>query len=298
MHNYGYLLFMALFLSTSNLVHAGPHDDAPDRGIIVQRALSSDPALTYFLYVPTQLAAAAPLLVDVHGISRNAGEHIAGFAPFAERYGVVVLAPLFSKERFPDYQRLGRKGRGLRADLALQQMIKEVGQLTGAKTEKVYLFGFSGGAQFVHRYLMAYPKQVASAVIASAGWYKLPDEQRRYPTGIKPNPDLPDIRFDPSQFLTVPACVVVGDLDTRRGSALRKNKKIDKQQGVSRMERGQHWIEAMRAAARNREMNTVYQFHTLPRSGHSFRRSMKHGNMGEIVFDFLFPAAPAMVTGP
>ena len=30
-----------------------------------------------------------------------------------------------------------------------------------------HLFGFSGGAQFAHRYVMAYPHRVASAVFAS-----------------------------------------------------------------------------------------------------------------------------------
>jgi pimeloyl-ACP methyl ester carboxylesterase len=110
-----------------------------------------------------------------------AKDHALKFASFAERYGVVLVAPLFPKDRFGDYQRLGRNGRGERADQALNRILTEVGFLTGANIDKLYMFGYSGGGQFVHRYAMAYPQRTARIVVAAAGWYTFPDSAVNYP---------------------------------------------------------------------------------------------------------------------
>ena len=78
--------------------------------------------------------------MTVHGISRNAEEHAKKFAPYAEQYGVILIAPFFSEKDFPDYQRLGRKGRGERADSALKAIIKDLAESTGIHLpEKIYM---------------------------------------------------------------------------------------------------------------------------------------------------------------
>ena len=252
------------------------------------RALRDDPRQHYFLYLPPCVAGAR-VFVTVHGISRNAQEHARLFAPFAERYGVVLIAPLFPEDRFAKYQQMGRAGRGERADQALRQILDEVQTLTGAGVNQLYLFGFSGGGQFVHRYAMAYPERVAKFIVGAAGWYTFPDATLRYPRGIKPRRDLPDVRFEPERFLRVPGSVVVGERDIKPGTALNKATRVTEQQGQDRLARAQRWTEAMNAAAHERGLDTRYAVHTLPRCGHSFRRSMRRG-MGKYVFDYLFGA--------
>src|SRR5262249_10288121 len=144
-------------------------------GKVVRRARHDDPSQEYFVYIPHSAGVGAPALVAVHGISRHARELGKLFAASCEKDWVGLGAPPFSKRASADYQRLGRTGRGPRADLALHSILEEVAWLTGASTARFYLFGFSGGAQFAHRYLMAHPHRVAGAVIASAGWYTYPD---------------------------------------------------------------------------------------------------------------------------
>lgn len=261
---------------------------APEMGVVLQRTLADDPRQSYFLYIPCSGGATARIFVTVHGISRNAREHAERFAPFAERYGVVLIAPYFSHDRFPDYQRLGRKGRGERADVALDRIVAEVGRLTDAQIGKLFLFGYSGGAQFVHRYALAHPERVAKVALGAAGWYTFPDSSVKYPKGIAPTKNLPDITFDPARFLTIPTCVLVGERDVRQDVALNKSPAIAQQQGVTRLERGAHWIGAMTRAAAAHGLDTSYTFHTLLRSRHSFTKSMGRGKMGEIVFDCLF----------
>lgn len=260
------------------------------RGVILERVLEDDPGQRYYLYLPSAGdLARARVLVTVHGISRNARTHVRRYAALAEQRGVIVVAPHFGKRRFPDYQRLGRAGRGERADRMLDRILAEVARATGARTDRLHLFGYSGGGQFVHRYAMAYPERVAAIAIGAAGWYTFPDPERRYPYGIKPSPALPDVHFDIGRFLRIPTWVLVGEDDDVRDAALRQSDRLDRRQGATRLERGRRWVEAMNAAARARGLAaTHYRFIALPDADHSFSRSIRHGGMAERVFDCLF----------
>lgn len=257
-------------------------------GIISSRIVEQAFRQPYFLYVPRHGAINAPVFITVHGISRNAREHAESFASFAEHYGVVLVAPYFSQHDFPDYQRLGRKGKGARADWALDRIVDAVGRLTGAQTGKLFLFGYSGGAQFVHRYTLAHPQRVAKVVLGAPGWYTFPDPTVKYPKGIAPTKRLPGVTFDPVNFLTIPTCVIVGKRDVRQDAGLNTSAKIARQQGGNRVERGRQWIAAMARAAEAQGLATPYDFQTLPRARHSFSQSMRRGRMGEMVFAYLF----------
>jgi pimeloyl-ACP methyl ester carboxylesterase len=131
----------------------------------------------------------------------------------------------------------------------LDAILDEVGAQTGASTDKIYLFGCSGGAQFTHRYTMAHPQRVARAVVASAGWFTFPDSGIAYPYGIgqRGSPSR-GLRFDPEEFLRVPIAVFVGDRDSTSAS-MRHNEMVDAKQGMTRFDRARTWVEAMRAAA-------------------------------------------------
>lgn len=259
-------------------------------GKILVRALAGEPEQHYYLYVPRSACAHARVLVSVHGISRNALEHTRRFAPLAENYGVILVAPLFEEGPFPDYQRLGIKGR--RADHALGRILVEVAQLSGASTERFYLFGYSGGGQFAHRYAMAHPERVAGLAVGAAGWYTFPDPLQRFPYGTAANLALPDLRFSPERFLRIPTTVMVGENDVARGAALRQSARVDAQQGTSRRERAARWIAAMREAARARGLDTRYEFVVLPRARHTFRGSVARGEMDRVVFSAFFGAPP------
>ena len=155
--------------------------EAIEPGKVHVRHVTADPALRYFVYLPQKCSGYTSQFVSVHGVSRNAREHAERFSPLAEEYGVVLVAPLFSRRHFCDYQRLGREGGGRRADHAIQQITREIEYLTGADSSKISMFGFSGGGQFAHRYAMAYPDRVRQLVIGAAGWYTYPDDSRKYP---------------------------------------------------------------------------------------------------------------------
>jgi poly(3-hydroxybutyrate) depolymerase len=271
---------------------------SPARKRVLRRVSQADPAQEYFLYVPSSGGRQAPLFVSVHGVSRNASQHARLFSRYAERHGAVLVAPRFTEEDHRDYQRLGREGRGKRADLALDRILEEVGSLTGASAAQFYLFGHSGGAQFAHRYTMAHPHRIVRAAIASAGWYTFPDPKTRFPYGIRATRRLPGVRFDAEEFLRVPIAVLVGSEDGDATNNLRRTARVDRQQGTTRVERARKWVDAMRAAAADHHLEPLVSFERIPGNSHSFRRFMESGGLGDRVFEALFglPAAAKAVT--
>ncbi len=260
---------------------------------VLRRVLRTDPAQEYLVYVPRLDSRDAPLCVLVHGISRNPRDLVKRFAPYAEALGVVLVAPHFAKEQHPDYQRLGFQGRGARSDLALNAIIEEVMWLTGVVTQQIHLFGHSGGAQFAHRYLMAYPSRVARAVIVSAGWYTFPNARDRFPYGIRPTSRLRGVRFDPEEFLRVPTTVFVGSEDTTT-AGMRRTKRADAQ-GVTRVERARNWVASMRAAADAYRFHPLVSLREIDGGSHSFKSLAADHQLGGRAFEALFggPSAPA-----
>lgn len=256
---------------------------------VIQLISRFDREQRYFIYVPASGGEKAPVFVTVHGLSRNAREHAELFAPHCEEHGVVLIAPIFTAEDTRDYQRLGRVGRGGRADVILESILEEVSLTTGADVSSIQLFGFSGGAQFAHRFTMARPHRVARAVIAAAGWYTFPDSEKRYPYGIRASRDLPDVRFDPEEFLRVPITVIVGDQDVTTED-LRKSDRVNEQQGTNRFQRARNWVGAMKGAALAHHLDPLVTFEAIPGGDHTFATLMKTGGLGTRVFTALFGA--------
>jgi poly(3-hydroxybutyrate) depolymerase len=245
-------------------------------------------AQSYYLYVPSRGGTDAPLLVVIHGISRNAEDQALAFAELCERFGVVMVVPVFGVDA-RDYQRLGRSGRGPRADAALDAVIDEVALRTGCKASSFHLFGFSGGAQFAHRYALAHPHRVARVVVVGSGWYTFPNPRARFPYGIRRSAELPGVRFDPEEFLQIPITVIVGEQDTET-SSLRNTPRVNRQQGRTRVERARRWVEAMRETAQARGIEPRVTLETIPGGQHEFASLMSSGRLGERTFARLFDA--------
>ena len=266
----------------------------PGRNRLVRRVLKADPGQEYLVYAPRSAADHAPLFVSIHGVSRNADQHARLLAAYCDMYGVILVAPIFSAEQHPDYQRLGGSGLGKRADIALNLIVAEAAAMTGARAERFYLFGFSGGAQFAHRYMMANPHRVQAAVIAAAGWYTFPDATRRFPYGTRMSKKLPDVRFDAEEFLSVPVTVMVGAKDNTE-SGLRRSARLDRKQGVNRIERARSWAAAMQASAEAHHLESRIAYEEIANCDHSFRQSVLRGGLGDKVFRALLGAPPTAI---
>lgn len=275
--------------------HTAQNETGPlDRSdaIVGFRACQAVPDAQYFYARPSKLAQGAPVMVSVHGISRNAREHVQTFAQYCISLGWVVVAPLFTVDRFPKYQQLGfaRKHNSSRPEPALNAILDEITNLTGANTERVYMFGFSGGAQFVHRYAMVNPHRVIAAVLGAPGWYTFPDYGTPFPRGLRINAKEAGFRLEGESMFDVPTAVFVGAQDLDRDKTLNTSPKIDDQQGRTRPERGRRWVATMQAAAQSHGLDTCYEFCELEGCGHSFTECMVTGRMDVKALEFLISA--------
>jgi predicted esterase len=264
------------------------------RGRILRARTRDECALEYLAYCPVSAREDAPLLVAVHGYTRNAAEQAERFAPLCEAAGVVLAAPHFDAERYRDYQRLGL--RGARADRALEAMLAELRSSLGMLLGRVALFGFSGGGQFVHRAVMAHPKRFTSAAIASPGWYTFPTREHAYPLGIRGARSKLGVRMRPEAFLRTPILVAVGERDDdERADNLRHEPELDAQQGTNRLERATRWVSAMQAAAAAHGCAAQVRLALIPNAAHSFADCMDNG-LGELVLAHV--GAPARSETP
>lgn len=242
---------------------------------------------SYYLYVPESYVADR-VFVAVHGISRNAQEVIKSFRYEAERTGAVLIAPYFEESRFSDFQRLGRLGRGQRADLALIRILADVRKRIDIGAEKIFMYGNSGGGQFVHRFAMAHPDLVRKYAISAPGWFTPPNQSEIFPFGFEATSSLVGLTFNITKFLEIPACVLIGDQDTKRDRTLNKSHRIDALQGRTRFDRARWWVEAVTTAARWRSINTPFELKIIPGVGHDFSEMAAEGSLDCIVFSCLF----------
>ena len=175
-------------------------------------------------------------LVAVHGIGRGACEQAAAFAARAAALGRPVIAPEFDAARWPLYQQAVRKGR---ADRALLGLLEELPLAGTGRTGRIDLFGYSGGAQFAHRFAMLHPHRVRRLSLAAAGWYTLPDAAPfPYGLGARSGTDwgaLIGARL--REFLALPVTVTVGAEDHRPDAHTRRGAALDRRQGVHRRAR-------------------------------------------------------------
>lgn len=253
--------------------------------------LRGSPPRQYFHYTPETASSHSPVIVLVHGVTRHAAEHIFRFRSLAERAGALLIAPYFSRSAFGRYQQVIDPKHGVRADLALLDILDAVQKSTGVSTERVHLFGYSGGAQFVHRFAMIHPTRAATMLLASAGWYTFPDESLSYPYGLADFP-IAGIALDPRQFLKVERHLLVGDRDTGRGDNLRTSRRVDKLQGINRVERAKRWFKAMEQASRcHASYPPKSTFEIISGVGHSFASSARRRSLPERVMRHVVPEA-------
>lgn len=194
-------------------------------GSIPFTACVKDNRFSYAAYVPLNYLSLSskgiPLVVLIHGSSREAAELRTDFASFAEEHGCAVLAPLFPHgivEPNDDDNYKYLVYQGIRFDQILLAMVNELGQrYPKIKADAPFcLYGFSGGGQFVHRFCYLQPHRVRAAVIGAPGSVTILDDEAPWPAGIQ---DLEE-RFssgaplDTDALRKVEMLFVVGEHDT------------------------------------------------------------------------------------
>jgi predicted esterase len=117
-----------------------------------------------FVYTPDPVVPETTyqLVVGVHGAGGQ-GNGAGGMKGWAQRGDVIVIGPSFVTRGESPYQ----SGNGIHAEklIALFEGLKKDYKLR----DKMFLHGFSGGSQFVHRFAMIHPELVCGVSAHSGG---------------------------------------------------------------------------------------------------------------------------------
>lgn len=180
-----------------------------------------DNRFCYTLYVPRKLRdndrANTRLLVAIHGTGRMQTLYRDLFAEFAEYHNCIVIAPLFPADVLGDGNLSGYKyllEGDIRYDHVLLAIVERVCKTYGVSGEKLMMFGFSGGAHFVHRFLMLYPGRVSAASIGAPGVVTLLDPEKPWWLGVGGTDHHLGISVAPEAVAGLPVHLIVGGADT------------------------------------------------------------------------------------
>jgi poly(3-hydroxybutyrate) depolymerase len=242
-------LIPATVLAATPLPVGAAQSELPDR---------TEP-ITLFTYKPPTYRD-GPLLVVCHGVGRNAEDYRNFAITLAERFGVIVVTPLFDKERFPTlrYQRgglLDAAGRAQPPDkwtyAFIPRIVAHVRALEGKPALPYYLIGHSAGGQFLVRLAAFLPGEATRIVAANAGSHLFPTRAADFGYGFGGLP--PELSSDEvlRRYLAAPLTLYQGTGDTVADPNMDATPPA-MQQGRNRLERGRAAFAAAQALARER----------------------------------------------
>ncbi|HEX3842809.1 MAG TPA: hypothetical protein VHV80_00495 [Steroidobacteraceae bacterium] len=172
----------------------------------------------YLAYVPQGAPRSLQTLVVIHGSDFHHEEMCRYFAALAEETGCVVLAPLFAPAGTanpdPNGFKFLRSGYA-EYDRVLLDMVDQVSERFACARERFLLFGFSGGAQFAHRFLYAHPGRLHAVSIAAPGMVTLIDPGRQAWVGTQGLGALCGTDLDLQQVQRVAVQLLVGSRDAQ-----------------------------------------------------------------------------------
>ncbi|MCK5306601.1 MAG: hypothetical protein KAJ66_05645 [Candidatus Omnitrophica bacterium] len=128
--------------------------------------LKKDPDQTYYIYLPKKYSPSKewPLFIGIHGLGADGKQSIDLWREFADGEGFILVCP-----NFGDGYALLRNN----ADKRMKDIIKEVGKNFKIDKEKILMAGFSGGAQFLSRFVFRHRNIVRAVSIISGRWFDL-----------------------------------------------------------------------------------------------------------------------------
>jgi len=141
-----------------------------------------DPRFGYVAHVPRAVGRSLETLVVIHGSDFRHEVMCRYFVALAEETGCVVLAPLFAPaggaaNPDPNGFKFLRSSHA-DYDRVLLDLVEVAGERLACARERFFLFGFSGGAQFAHRFLYVHPTRLNAVSIAAPGMVTLIDPAR------------------------------------------------------------------------------------------------------------------------
>lgn len=278
-----FLLLLALMLSPAS----ADIPTGPGRVLLGE----TDPIEVFTYRPPTYTN--GPLLVICHGVQRNAEDYRNFAITMAERFGAIVAAPHFDRQRFPytDYQQGGilRDGAARpRADWTftrLAELVTELRVLSGDPARPFYVVGHSAGGQFVARLAGIMGAIGAERLIAAnPGSHLFPVRDADYGYGFG---NLPDELGDDAalqRYLAAPLTLYLGsgDIDPDHPSMDRSPAALI--QGSHRYARGLACYQTAQTLARSKGWHFNWRLVIAPGVDHNAAQMFARPEAADALF--------------
>lgn len=188
-------------------------------GVTPVVASQADTRFSYRLFVPTDYSDAEPplsLWVFVHGTERRTEVYLDSLAELATRHRAVVLTPLFpaaidDPDDMHNFKMIEQAG--VRYDHLLLSVIEEVAYRYHVVADRFFLHGYSGGGQYVLRFLYLHPDRLDAVSIGAPGRITLPDESAPWWEGVGDLEERFGVPLDREAIARVPTQIVIGERD-------------------------------------------------------------------------------------
>jgi poly(3-hydroxybutyrate) depolymerase len=240
--------------------------------------------ITLYTYKPVQYNGGAILLV-LHGLGTNARSYRNHAIPLAEAHGLLIIAPLFDRKRFPTWRyQTGGLVRDQRTteDFTLQpesqwtgrmflEIIDAVRAAEGRPDLAYSLIGHSAGGQTLSRFAAFIPNTAQRIIIANPSTYLWPSRAERFPYGFGGLPDKFADDFALQRYLAQPLTIMLGTADVERGGDLNTRPGAERQ-GENRYARGHNAFHAAQKLAQEQGWAFHWRLIEVPDVAHSARR--------------------------
>jgi pimeloyl-ACP methyl ester carboxylesterase len=261
----------ALCLFAAALLRADPLPNGPGRIVCP----NGEEPITLFTYKPPTYKG-GPLLLVFHGVQRNAEDYRNFGINMAERFGAIVVTPLFDNDRFPSlrYQRGGLVGADGKA--------QKPGQWTYAVVPKIiaclraqegrpdldyYLIGHSAGGQFLVRMAAFLPGEAKRIVAANPGSDLFPTRDQAFGYGFGGLPAELSSDDVIRRYLAAPLTLYLGTGDIYPRPSF-DDSPAGMRQGPNRLERGRACFALGEQLARERGWEFNWRKVETPGIGH------------------------------
>jgi hypothetical protein len=252
-------------------------------------------SMNIFYHIPESTLENMPILFVFHGGGRNARGIRNAWIEESEAKDFIVIAPEFSDQNFPggDAYNLGNvfedgdnpSPSTLNSEsnwtFSIIEPLFDEFKIRAANTSLTYkAFGFSAGAQFLHRFMMfKTDARVEQMVASAAGWYTVPDFTTSFPYGYANSP-LEDL--DLSRIFSKSFTIQIGTLDNQPDApSLRRNPVVDLQ-GDNRLDRAYYMFNTSKTTAENSDSMFNWELLETQGNGHNLEQSIPQAS--ELLF--------------
>lgn len=181
-----------------------------------------DPRFHYFAHIPNSIYNKETpnynVLCFVHGTTRVTEKYHELFADFALKNNLILFFPIFpggllEQDDFNSYKLLSYEG--IRYDLIFLSMLDELAKKYPVDVKRILLYGWSGGGQFVHRFIYVHPERVKAVCIGAPGRITYLDDEKDYYWGIRDFEKYFDKKPEIAAIREVPIMLMIGEHDTK-----------------------------------------------------------------------------------